>query len=356
MEYIPILRLRQTESKILKEINGKTICPLLEIVDSKSFQSFTAKNYKFSKDLMIDLPIYLTEEENRYYVGVTEILDGVNGASKQLKQAEFYKSNAKNIGIPVVSSKSIKIRLDYNDLLIGYNALDKTTFPKIAIRIFVNSIDLSPKNIASFKSLLSAIRDEDLLLFDVVEFDGVEQGAMNNLNILLALLSEKLKERSFILNAFDITSNWRSDVHHYAPVLSKLFGLGGFGDFATMPRHEDAGGASGTTSVIRYTIGWEDRLTHFASPSFQVSSTTLKNAQVWADAKTNGHFNMCNPCKQIDTKNTEWKTFWKMFRIEHHINTMLSNTLPNILKYKNPQDFDIDGWDAISKKGNFGNG
>lgn len=349
MEYVPIMRLRQTESQVLWRVNGKPVFPLLEIVDQKVFDNFSITDYSFKQGIMFDLPCYLMESDNKYFGGVLKMFNSLTATSNQLKQAEFYKKNAKSIGIPVVSAQAIRVGLDYGDLVIGYNALDKKTLPKIAVRVFVSSIDLSSKNINSFKKLVTSLRDSDIILLDIVEFDGVESNVVKNLEMLVKLIPLENKKKTFILNAFDV-ADWRKDVHLYAPLLSKLFGLAGFGDFATMPRTELAGGGGGTTSVIRYTVGWEKKLIHSTSlTDFKDAKKKLKNKTVWTDAKANGHFNNCNPCKEIDVLDTEWKTFWKMFRIEHHVNVVLSNVLPDYVKYTKPDDFDMHGYDAIYK-------
>jgi len=351
MDYVPILRFRPVEFKILQKTSHSDIFPLLETVDKKSVSNVGKLKGKFAKGMMIELPCYLTENENKYFGGVMSVLQGYDGNTKTLRQVAFYKANKGKIDIPVVSSGSARL-ISYKDLLDGFDEL-KDSFERIAVRIFVGPIDISSTNMQNLMDLIKKIRKSDIILLDVVEFDGVEVEVMNNIKKVLNAITEEKKANVIVLNAFDATGEWKNDVHHYAPLLAKIFGLSGFGDFVTLPRYESAGGSNVPTSVIRYFSPWESKLIHFVSSSnFRDSKRKLKNSTIWKIAVTNRHFSACDSCVEIDKKDSEWKTFWKIFRINHHINSIMSETMQAMGKYQNPQDFDMEGYNNIFKKTN----
>jgi hypothetical protein len=335
--------------KILQKTPHKDIFPLLEIVDKKFFNDNTDKiKDRFSKGVLVELPPYLTDRGNKYFGGVINLLEGLDGDTRILRQTDFYKKNKDRINIPVISSSSIKL-LSYKDLIDGFNDL-KAHYPKIAVRIFIRSVELTDTNIKHLEDLMTLLRKDDIILLDVVEFDGVEQHILNNLEKIIDIIPKEKIPNSFILNAFDATGDWRVDVHHYAPLLAKLNNLSGFGDFATMPRFEEEGGSNTSTSVIRFFSPWDSELVHFKSNSFADAKVKLKNSGIWRTVRNDGHFTSCDSCREINNKDTEWKTFWKIFRINHHINSIMTKTIPSMTKYNNPQDFDMDGYNNIFKK------
>src|SRR3989338_3026976 len=349
MRYIPILRFKQVELSILQSMRPTDLFPLLEIVDKKTFGSIGKVIDKFRGEIMVELPLYLTGRENKHFGNVMGILGEIDEDTNPLRQAAFYKKHSDKAFIPVVSPSSTEL-LSYKDLLDGFSAI-KNTFSRVAIRVFVTHTEISQSNFNHIKNLLNNLREDDIVLLDVVQFDGVEAETLKNLHTLNTIIPQSLKDKTFVLNEFSPTSEWRVDVHHYAPLLTKMMNLSGFGDFATIPRYESAGGGSSTTSIIRYFSPSDSNLVHFMSPdSFREASKKLKSSKIWATSISDGHVGSCPACKEVSQKDTEWRTFWKVFRIKHHIFSVMTTIIQNMQKYSNPQDLDIYGYDNISKK------
>ncbi len=354
MDYVPILRFRDTEVKILNQM-PKSALPLLEIVDEKWIKRLGQLKIPIDKGVMMELPCYLTEQQNKYSGGVESLLNLSRESTKIMKQAEFYLNNMKNLSIPVVSSPD-KIAVDYGELVKAYNELkpkaQKKGFEKIGVRVFVSRIQLSEQNKDNFRKLVKSMSEDDTLLLDVVEIDNLENNVLAQLKTLIDILVDtKCKARVILLNAFDV-KDWRKDSHDFGPLLAVRFNLAGFGDFATIPRDEFEGGR-GNTYVIRYFSSDDKVLHHFYSgKDFRDAKIKLTGNVVWKTALARGHLKNCDICEEINKKDSEWKTFWKIFRISHHINSMIKEVIPDIQKYKDIEDLDTVGWDIVSKKGN----
>jgi hypothetical protein len=352
MRYIPILRFRPVELKILLSTPHNGIFPLLEIVDSGMINKLEKLKERFENGIMVDLPLYLLDNENKYFGGVMQLLEGLDGSDKSSKQVNFFKDkkNKEMVDIPVVSSESIRL-LSYKNLVDGFKKL-KDDYKKIAFRIFVRPVEISSTEFKYLEELVKLLRENDIILLDVVEFDSVEPQVLTNLQKIVDVIQENKKTNTFILNAFDVTGDWKRNSHHYAPLLVKITNVGGgFGDFATIPRSEDAGGSYTKTSIIRFFSPWDIKLVHFMSDkSFFDAKRQLKKSKLWQTSIDEGHFSLCDSCKEIDKKDTEWKTYWKFFRINHHINCMISNMMSCFETYNNPQDFDMEGYNNIFKK------
>lgn len=350
MEYTPILRFKPVELKILERIPTGNIFPLLEIVDLKTFGNINNVRSRFKNKIMVDLPRHLMQGENKHFGGVMSIFQSFGGNNFSSLQTDFYKKNSSKIDIPVVSSTRADIP-NYKELVDGFKAI-QIDFPTIAVRIFVNAIDIrqSPASVKELELLAGTLRESDIILLDVVSFDGVESYIMRNLGNVIKIFSGSKTKRVVILNAFDSDGDWRKDPHNYAPLLAKHFGILGFGDLATIPRIENAGGSSTTTSVIRFFSPWDVQLINFKSSSFLKAKQDLIKSHVWQKSTNNGHFKSCPYCQEVFKKDTEWKTFWKFFRIEHHINCMITDIIPNMIKFGNTQDFDMIGFNNIFKK------
>jgi hypothetical protein len=346
MEYIPIFRFGATEVRILQKIPHRDIFPLLEIVNIKRLKSITKVKSRFHKGTMVELPLYLGQSRNKHFGNVLSILTDLEGSSRADKQVNFYKIHKDLIDIPVISTDNDNI-VNYSTLPESFNSI-KDDYKKIAIRIFITALELSSQNTNHLKKLMGIIRENDIVLLDIVHINNAEAAIMKNIELIKALIPETNLKNTMVLNAFDVSSQ-HVDIHHFAPLINKKFNLGGFGDFATIPRDEGAGGI-GTTAIIRYFFPRDLNLIHFVNTSFRRAKTELEASTYWAALMGNGHYDKCDACKKIHTSHTESKTEWKIFRIWHHIACIFTDVIPNYDRHSNPQDFDIDGWDIISKK------
>lgn len=352
MRYIPILRLGTIESKMLQnELNGLKILPLLEITHNTILTKWAgtiARNYK--GNYMVDLPLYLLYTLNKHTSQIASIMRTIPTNTGVSPQAAFYIQNKKWIKIPVASSEENDMSASYDNILITYNEL-KEHFPKIAVRIFISHIQFSQVQKAKLKLIFDSLREGDIILLDVMAFEGIEQPVLNNLEEIVKM---NPKNEIYLLNAFDIRTNL-SDVHNYNPLLAKKFNFAGFGDFATSLRYEPAAGQQGR-KIIRYYVGdVQNKLVHFPSNTYSNSMNDLKASQYWQQAVSRRHNSTCRACASIANWN-EGHNFWKNFRIVHHVFSMLHDTIPNVLSHSNFQDVDPDGFSNLYYKGNSNNG
>jgi hypothetical protein len=350
MEYTPILRFKPVELKILEKIQPTGVFPLLEIVDQQTFKNIDTVKKRF-KEIMVELPRYLIHGNNKHSGGIMRIFLSFGGNDLSSLQTEFYTKNKEKIDIPVVSSTTSEPGLvaNYKELVDGLKSI-KNDFSKVAVRIFVNPIDISEANIQSLKDLSSELRKDDIILLDVINFDGVESYILKNLGKIVDLIGSSEAKRIVLLNAFDSDGDWRKDPHHYAPLIAKHFGFSGIGDFATIPRMESLGGSGTMTSVIRFFSPWDLQLMNFKSNSFKRAKQDLIKSPIWEKSVDIGHFDSCPYCKEAKKNDTEWKTFWKFFRIQHHIKSMVDDVIPCMGKFKSIEDFDMMGCDKLFKK------
>lgn len=350
MEYIPLLRLKSTEESILLEELDITenIFPLVEVVDQEEFvENINIIEEKFG-DIMVDLPLYLserTESNNKHRNDVREILER-HGSVDINGQTNFYLSEENSI-IPVVSTFSHDI--DYDNLISGFNSLENE-FERIAIRIFVFSRGMTDDQIENLNQLANSIRNEDILLLDLLEFEDVMEPVISNISEINNIFQHN---NTYLLNAFDVEID--RDVHNYTPVLAKSFGFNGFGDFATIPRWEGGYGYGGPgRRIIRFYAYNDNRLVHFVhEDDFTDAVGFLKDSIYWEDAQDDNHPDNCNYCNHVDNDNfNRGPTWWKKYRIIHYINSIYYHTFPEMDRYTDPEDFDMDGYHDINKKTN----
>ncbi len=351
MKYIPILRLGTVEAKLLEgDLNGLNIFPLLEITHKKTLKDWSgriARHYK--GDYMVDLPFYLLYTKTKHSERIESIINSIqpNEKTKNFStQARFYIENKKWIKIPVASSGE-DIDDSYDQVLITLNEL-KAEFPRVAIRIFVSHTQLTPRRISKLDVIFKNLRKDDIILLDIIGFEGIEQPVLANIQKIIGILPES--NEKYLLNVFDIKTN-RGEVRNYGPLLAKQFSFNGFGDFATSIRYEPTGGTQGK-KIIRYYVGdVNNKLVHYPYDTFSESLNKLKKSGYWADAIKRGHNGKCLGCQYADSVPNEGLTFWKNYRILHYIFSILHDTMPRMAKHNNPQDLDPDGFFNLAKAG-----
>lgn len=354
MNYIPILRLGPIETRLMtNELSGKDILPLLEITDASNFaKGLKTANEKFGSNFMVELPLYLSEAENKHLDRVSQlIVNAQRNSGKLSAQSNFYMKNREVIPIPVISAEERNPLSIYNQIISRFQDL-KDHFESVAIRIFVSHLRLTEGARNEIKTIFDIMRPKDMLLLGVVNFEGVELGVHKNLSEIMKTKSEENnKNKVYILNAFDIR-DIRSETHNYNPLLCKTFEMDGMGDFATISRLEPSGGGGSPTRIIRFYYYWDHKLVPFVSPAggYLDALRRLKNSPIWKKALDDKHVENCEACQEAENTSNEGHSFWKKFRILHHINSMLTGTVPMMEKYANPEDFDIDGYDNIFKK------
>ena len=352
MDYIPIFRFGTVEARLLqRDLGNLKIIPLLEITNKSVMQNLCGKIAReFTGEYFVELPLYLMgNRTTKHMQGLMDILKSLTPPTQNTPplshQANFYIQNKKWIKIPVASSGDIH---SYSDMQATYNAI-KPHFDKVAIRILIDEIQLSSQRQAILKLLFSQLRETDVVLIDILRFDSVEQPVLSNLRTVLTMIPPQNKR--YILNAFDIHDN-RSEVHNYGPLISKHFGMHGFGDFATIIRYEPPGGSPGQRIVRYYIAQNQHKLLHYARNCFADAFADIKQSPHWNNSQSFGHLSYCKGCKYAVTNANEGQTFWKEFRILHYIFSIVNDTLPLSTATKNVQDLDPDGFDNLFKKVN----
>ena len=360
MKYVPILRFRSIENTLLSDEikNSDNIIPLLEIVDEEIFEKFIANTCNKFDKLMVELPIYLSERPNKYQTDVLDILNKYE-SSEEDSQISFYKDCQKDknfnlvtedypdLGfIPVIST--IPRNITYSDFISKYNNL-KNLFNEVAFRFFVYSTDITPEQKENILTISNSIRDNDIILLDILGFENVEGQIRKNLEEIISMLNEK---QIYILNAFDYNGN--NDTHNYSPLIAKELNTSGFGDFATTVRYEAGGGGGGQTKRIRFYEYNNHNLIHFQHESSYTGATQfLKQSQFWKEIirEEENHLSICSYCNAIEQDiYNNGHSWWKQYRIMHYINSILNHTIPNMSQYDNAEDFDSDGYNDIVKK------
>lgn len=350
MEYIPIFRYKITENQILLGDLNSTypISPHLEIVDGEFFNSKITELKMRYPELLIELPIYLTESSNKHTEEVNNLMTQYQHQTLT-PQANFYIQNVANISTPVVSCMISD--MSYLPLLRIVREI-KETFNKIAVRVFVKFTDLTQNQKTNLQQVFSELRNGDIVLLDILQFEGVESQVMNNLDELITLIrNEKRDIKIFLMNAFDV-DNASSPFHNFTPLLTKIFGTDGFGDFALIYRFEGGGGGGATTKSIRYYNPLVHTLVHFVDKATYIRARAQMIASNhWNNVNQTGHLIHCNVCTEVNTsQHNEGHTYWKRFKIVHYIRSLISHTIPLFNSSQNPEDFDMDGYDAIYKK------
>ena len=296
MKYIPIMRLCSIETKLVtNELSNEKIFPLFEVTDPRNFEArLEGIKEKFGSEFMVELPLYLSEADNKHMAGVLQLIVSAQRESNGISgQSKFYIKNKENIPIPVISGE-MRNQSIYNQIISQFQEI-KDDFERAAIRIFVSHLHLTSNQKNEIRTIFDLLRSGDIVLLDVVEFEGIETGVLNNIKDIIALKNEKENKNEIcILNAFDIRDG-RRETHNYTPLICNMFKMDGFGDFATIPRLEASGGGGSQTKIIRYYVHWKHKLCPFISISggYPEVKRLMKASSHWTEGIANSHFKVC---------------------------------------------------------------
>jgi len=351
MQYIPIMRLGPVETALLNDLHGLDVFPLLEVIEPRNFlRALKSAKSDFGNNFMVELPLYLSGTDNKYRAGVSQLIAYFQTKDKSA-QTNFYIKYKDIIPIPVISAPERGPSGQYSEMASRFQEI-KDHFERVAFRMFIFHYDLTEQEKNQIKIILDLMRGDDLLLLDVVQFEGLQSGVVKNLSEIVEIKSNKgNKNKVFVLNAFDIR-DIRCETHNYGPLLCKKMNLDGLGDFATMRRVEPLGGGGSPTRIIRYYDPWNYKLVPFVSTSggYTDALTRLKTSGEWARAVSEGHVRKCKACKEAEVTRSRDHRFWKRFRILHHVKSMVADTITMMGKCSNPDDLDMDGYHNLYAK------
>ena len=338
MRYIPILRFGTTEHGILTNDLSKNldIFPHLEVVNLDLFRgNIQAVNRRF-EDVLVELPEYLTERANKHHDGVRNILN-------QYEQVDFYMNFRDQIGIPVLSCR--ESQRNYSVLVDRFRRL-RDQCDKIAIRCFIHLPVLTAVQLRNLTLLFEDLRNEDIILFDILRFLRIEGRQIRKLRRILKTMSHHAPEsEAYVLTTLG------SDLHNYGPLLTNILDLNGFGDYSTISRFEPSGGGGAPRRIIRYYYSFSHELMHFEhETSFLAAAQELTGSSSWASNLSRDHLDYCTICNEIHNNlHRNDYIYWKRYRIVHYIKSIVNETLPSI-SGADPRALDTDGYATISKK------
>lgn len=343
-DYIWIIRCAGTnvnynvEYRLIPEAPQNGMRLLLEVIDEPIFASFTRLLRQKYGEIMVDFPLYLLESNNKFFGSFSDL------SNKYPNQEAFFTKFKNLIDIPVISARQVGI-LDYineKDVLLKV----KKQFERVAVRVRVPAFNLqmTPTILASYKSLLTSMNDNDILLLDVFNMIGIENQINMNLE-LMSKMGKKERLEVFTLNAFEPIDLG----HNFGPLFSYSFNLNGFGDFATEKRFPAAGGRA-TRRIIRYYYWDRYMLKEIAHIRYQLAASQLRISHYWTNHQ--GHVKSCNVCLEVqNNRYNEGHSYWKRFRILHYLNSVLNETRQQYSQAISSEDLDPDGYDLLYNVG-----
>jgi len=292
---------------------------------------------------MVDVPQYLLDYSNKYR-------EEVDALSRAYPDPINFLISFKNwIDIPVASSRLQPIP-DYS---VQRNAVARFSrdFQRVAVRLFVPSVDITQISVSinSYIDLLKSIPEGSVILLDVPQVLGNEAVVATNVREMssrASLLGHKL----YVINAFDPETGG----HNFGPYLAFENQLKGFGDLATERRWPPTGGGGYPTAIIRYYDFQRYAIEEFREPlgGYQQAAQKLVGSIVWQNHVA--HRGSCRACSEVDRNAYQLSiAYWKQFRLEHYIASILNDTRNQYGAVTNAQDLDPDGHDIIVRQSRF---
>lgn len=330
-DYIPIVRHGINEKKVFNEFddsllsnpNLSSVLPVMEIIDEDDFNAID--DYReFSNELMIDLPRYLIPRDNK-------LNDEVEITTNNYRSVvDFYTQNIPNGDVPVVSGDA-EAPIDYSQLRSIYDDL-KTEFNKLAVRIFVGLRQFDNQQENDVRELLENLRDEDVILLDLIDTGGFDSDAYRNAELIVDWSDG---QDTFILNAF----RYDESNHNYGPVAAKELDIEGFGDFGINQRFPQEMNFRPPTQYIRMFDTDTMELRNFGGDGYNDAYQQLQNSSYFDP-------DHCEFCRQADEDPNWGPNFWKRVRLGHYVSEVLEETLDRV-ETQPSRNLDQHGYDQI---------
>lgn len=312
--YAPILRDGPSERNVIQEFGGLSrftdaqrgqLYSILEVTEKDHLDNLAV--YRDASDeLLIDIPEYLTQEENELSEPVQALLDEFGDPTA------FLNNFHGRIPVPVLSG-TLSNPITYRQYLPLYRDISPD-FEKVALRLFVRPTKLSEDQEEDLQLLAETIDKDDIILLDLLEVAQLEPGdqGRDTLQYICNLFRD---QTTVILNAF---SSYEGENQNFGPEVARDIAADGFGDFAInyrFPQSIPLGNID--TRIIRQYSPTESRVFEFEGDGYEGAYQELEAWELWDS-------DHCEFCRRASVENTEHLPFWKRVRMGHYISSALT--------------------------------
>lgn len=312
--YAPILRDGPSERNVIQEFGGLSrftdsprgqLYSILEITEKDELDNLDVYQ-DASDELLIDIPEYLTQEENELDEPVEALLDEFG------KPIKFLNHFQEKIPVPVLSG-TLSNPITYHQYLSMYRDVS-SNFDKVALRLFLRPTELIEAQREDLQLLAETINEEDIILLDLLEVAQLEPGDQGRETIQY-ICNLFPNQTTVILNAF---SSYKGKNYNFGPEVARDIAADGFGDFAInyrFPQNVQLGHID--TRIIRQYSPTESRVFEFRGEGYEGAFQELEAWELWDPEH-------CEFCRRASAENTEYLPFWKRVRMGHYISSALT--------------------------------
>lgn len=319
--YVPIFRHGPVEQNVVQEFGGlgrfeeraRQPLPLVELVDDERFDDddeeddpldFLHTFRELNRDVLVEVPYYLTEYDNEYAEPVEQILEGYDNVAK-------FFNDVDGVDVPVLSDEDTR-PVSYGNYLSLYSQLS-AEYDQAALRLFVTNRELTDDQRTALLHLSEMVPDRTPVLFDLVDEGGFESdgGVTSKLETLQGIFGSNL---TFVLNAFE---PYHEQTVNYGPDVAAEIGAAGFGDYVINRRvQRDIPIGNDGPNRIRHFFPTYREVQEYEGEDYDAAQTALTTDPDWDG-------DHCEFCRRADTGEGHHR-FWKQIRMGHYIHSVLT--------------------------------
>lgn len=279
--------------------------PLVELVSEEDVENLGPYE-DAGNSTLVELPHYLTDRSNKYQESVSALFDQYGNAQ------DFYLDHSDNIDIPVVSGSIEPI--DYAELRPILQDLT-SEFDQIAVRLMISGFSnpLTRDQKDSLEELNSAVRNEDILLFDLLD-NGVTDVLKDDLRYLSDLFEDNTKA---VLNAFDA---YDDHPDNQSPAIADDIGATAFGDYGINLRFKPKGGGPTEETRLRHYYPDHSTVQFFRGDDYQDAAEDLRDWNEWDRSH-------CDGCRRADRTTNNDANTWSQIKMEHYFSSVLQGQI-----------------------------
>ena len=311
--YVPILRNDVNERKAIQRLRQDSfseypteelkMLPLVEVTDEDDLNALRAYR-DVGEAVMIELPRYLAEQENKYQEAVSELIEDYGSIT------DFYRGKVDSKYVPVVSGSNNPI--DYSEHLSMYREL-REDFDRLAVRLIFRGTSESLTDVQrnSLEELGAEVRERDIILFDIGD-SSVTEPLLEDLEYLSGVFKQPTKA---VLNAFDA---YNERPNNQSPHLAEDIGASAFGDFGInkrfKPNPED--GFAPPRVKHRHYVPNHSTVEQFEGENYEEAAEALSGWSEWDESH-------CEGCHRAASTNNYDVNTWVQIRMEHYFRSVL---------------------------------